>query len=64
MSFHYAVGAYGRLATEEYGAERRVDVTEYEVGPDQQEVIDDMVDNGWSTQEAEDAAEELWEVLD
>jgi hypothetical protein len=61
--YHYACGAFRRIAEGQYGQDRRVDLSAYEEWPDQQEVIDSMVIHGWTDEEAGAAVADLWEVL-
>jgi len=61
--YHYACGAFRRIAEGQYDQDRRVDLSAYEEWPDQQEVVDSMVIHGWTDEEAEAAVADLWEVL-
>jgi hypothetical protein len=59
MSQHYASGAYRRLA-EENGDKRVRELSGYENGPTQDELIDELVSNGFTREVAQEAVERLW----
>lgn len=63
-AYHYARGTYRRLAEEEHGQERRRELQDYRQGPSPDDVVDDMVGNGWEERESREAARALWEDLD
>lgn len=57
-SYGYASGAFRRLAGDD--SHLSTDLSVFEDPPTQEEVVEDMVDNGWKRKDAEDAVEELW----
>lgn len=58
--YAWARGVVHRLATEEYHQPRQRHIIDYWHRPKGEEVVEDMVEHGWSREEAEEAVKALW----
>lgn len=56
----YARGAFRRIAEDEYHQDRQIRLTDYWNRPSAEDLVEDMVDHGYSEETATEAVKELW----
>ena len=59
--YHYARGTFRRLAEEEYHQPRQRRLVDYWHRPKGEDVVEAMVEKGWSEDDAREAVRYLWE---